>query len=77
MKTKNTMATVMTALNSAAHRSMVATYTFTTRQSISGVDSFKAAHPLLQAGINIGGILLLIGACASICSALSSKPYDK
>lgn len=36
------------------------------------VDTFREAHPLLMTFFNIGGILLMVGVCASACSILKS-----
>jgi hypothetical protein len=76
MKTKNVIIMVTTALILISTQSLMAATAFGSSQSINVADSFRTAHPVLMVFFNIGGILLLVGVCASICSVFSKDPRD-
>lgn len=70
MKTKKIIGMSVAALMLLAIQTLDAAQPFGASQSITLVDSFREAHPLLMGLFNIGGIILLIGICASACSML-------
>jgi Mn2+/Fe2+ NRAMP family transporter len=71
MKTKKILGTCVAALMLLAIQTLDAAQPFGASQSITLVDSFREAHPLLMGLFNIGGIILLVGICASAYSMLS------
>jgi hypothetical protein len=64
------------ALLLITNQSLMAATSFGSSQSINVADSFRTAHPMLMIFFNIGGILLLVGVCASICSVFSKDPWN-
>ncbi|MEI6167157.1 MAG: hypothetical protein WCS52_08175 [bacterium] len=70
MKTKKILGASVATLLLLAIRTLEAAPTFGGTQSISIVDSFRGAHPVLMGLFNIGGIILLVGICASACCML-------
>ena len=68
---------MIVALSLITNCAMAAAAGYGAPQGCSCFDSFRMAHPLLMVLLNIGGIFLLIGICASICAACSKSPWDK
>lgn len=77
MQTRKIIGMAITALILVASQSLEAAIAFNTSQRITVVDSFREAHPLLMVFFNIGGILLLIGVCASVCAVLVKDPWER